>query len=67
MTNSEKIDFMYKVHCGKLSIFEEDGYDFSEAGTDFHVVEDEFIAHPELLGNEDILHIMEKAGFVVMQ
>ena len=58
MTNSEKIDFMYKVHCGEISIFEEGGYDFSDAGTDFFVVEDEFIAHPESLESEDILHIL---------
>ena len=52
-----KIDFLHRVHTEEVSLWDEDGND-NEIWEEFHAVQQELLAHPERLGEEDLLHIM---------
>ncbi|MCI8565068.1 MAG: hypothetical protein HFI39_01915 [Lachnospiraceae bacterium] len=58
MCVSEKIDFLHKVHTEEISLWDDDGND-NEIWNDYHMVQDEFLQHAELLHCEDVLHIMK--------
>ncbi len=58
MSISEKIDFLHKVHREEISLWDDDGND-NEIWNDYHTVQKELLDHSEVLGCEDILHIMK--------
>lgn len=58
MCVSEKIDFLHKVHKEEISLWDDDGND-NEIWKDYHIVQDEFLHHSEILNCEDLLHIMK--------
>lgn len=55
---AEKIDFLCKVHREEISLWDDDGND-NEIYNDYHAVQEELLDHPEMLGCEDVLHIMK--------
>ena len=58
MCISEKIEFLQKVHKEEISLWDDDG-DETEIWKDFDRVQTEFLEHPEMLGCEDVLHLMK--------
>lgn len=54
----EKIEFMRQIHSGELDFWGED-YDYSEAGDDFLLLQDELRDDPESISEEDMLLMMK--------
>ena len=57
MDIAEKIDFLCKVHREEISLWDDDGND-NEIYNDYFAVQNELLEHSEVLGCEDVLHIM---------
>lgn len=58
MTMPEKIEFMRQIHSGELDFWGDD-YDYSEAGDDFLLLQDELREDPTSISEEDMLLIMK--------